>query len=534
MWIEKIMSSQQKYNHHTNAKSKTQLKKRLINAVDVEMKMQKITNIFELEYTSEKIGNIYSDVMIIFQLQTQLDMRRMYYNLIIGLNMKNLDNITDFRNDEVLDSVTVLQDDGGLLANLHHPEEVLKELGKINNEMIYMENQIKMLEQKTKLYANIFFESIYETIYELRNKHIDMILQNLLTVEIKLEEDRKIRMINREKNEERRKKNMLEITKRQRGKLSRCIMDCVTCEGFEENEICVTIHKTQRCKHVTTEEYATEWLRSNINSLTGELEMITLPHLMTKEFIIQGMQSWTVECKLPDYKRDEYNKIIDATTFEKICKTKVKIYEVINRLSTNELRKQYMELLEKGFYLMYRKVILHRNDEYTECVFCVDPVFNGGLGIKCNRDFAFLMEFSPRTLFRAKPETNKKNVCVCLTCERYWCILCKNEYLVEGNMMNRDNKKSHNFLSCAETEELMALNDLTLFRKKQDERFIATFTKKCPKCMVNIEKNDGCNHMNCTHCNTHYCWKCDMIFQNDENMSIVIFNHMEMHFQENF
>ena len=31
--------------------------------------------------------------------------------------------------------------------------------------------------------------------------------------------------------------------------------------------------------------------------------------------------------------------------------------------------------------------------------------------------------------------------------------------------------------------------------------------KKCPKCHVNIEKNDGCNHMRCI-CGAHLCWHC--------------------------
>ena len=33
-------------------------------------------------------------------------------------------------------------------------------------------------------------------------------------------------------------------------------------------------------------------------------------------------------------------------------------------------------------------------------------------------------------------------------------------------------------------------------------------TKKCPKCAVRIEKNQGCNHMNCRHCKFEFCWIC--------------------------
>lgn len=32
--------------------------------------------------------------------------------------------------------------------------------------------------------------------------------------------------------------------------------------------------------------------------------------------------------------------------------------------------------------------------------------------------------------------------------------------------------------------------------------------KRCPNCRVNIEKNDGCDHMTCTHCGYEFCWFC--------------------------
>ncbi|KAF9043308.1 hypothetical protein BJ165DRAFT_1484114 [Panaeolus papilionaceus] len=37
--------------------------------------------------------------------------------------------------------------------------------------------------------------------------------------------------------------------------------------------------------------------------------------------------------------------------------------------------------------------------------------------------------------------------------------------------------------------------------------------KRCPKCKVWADKADGCNHMTCAMCKTHFCWVCLEMFQ---------------------
>ncbi|KAG8185520.1 hypothetical protein JTE90_019774 [Oedothorax gibbosus] len=40
--------------------------------------------------------------------------------------------------------------------------------------------------------------------------------------------------------------------------------------------------------------------------------------------------------------------------------------------------------------------------------------------------------------------------------------------------------------------------------------------KKCPKCSAPIEKDGGCNHMNCWKCQCHMCWLCMQTFSTDD------------------
>lgn len=38
--------------------------------------------------------------------------------------------------------------------------------------------------------------------------------------------------------------------------------------------------------------------------------------------------------------------------------------------------------------------------------------------------------------------------------------------------------------------------------------YISAHTKDCPKCHICIEKNGGCNHMQCYTCKYDFCWMC--------------------------
>ncbi|XP_058856049.1 E3 ubiquitin-protein ligase ARIH2 isoform X1 [Acipenser ruthenus] len=61
-----------------------------------------------------------------------------------------------------------------------------------------------------------------------------------------------------------------------------------------------------------------------------------------------------------------------------------------------------------------------------------------------------------------------------------------------------------------------APTDCTTIRKwltkcaddSETANYISAHTKDCPKCNICIEKNGGCNHMQCSKCKHDFCWMC--------------------------
>ncbi|KAJ1447706.1 hypothetical protein M885DRAFT_537523 [Pelagophyceae sp. CCMP2097] len=44
--------------------------------------------------------------------------------------------------------------------------------------------------------------------------------------------------------------------------------------------------------------------------------------------------------------------------------------------------------------------------------------------------------------------------------------------------------------------------------ESETANWILANTKRCPKCQTRIEKNQGCNHINCSQCKFEFCWMC--------------------------
>ncbi|KAG2035546.1 hypothetical protein BDR03DRAFT_1012406 [Suillus americanus] len=79
----------------------------------------------------------------------------------------------------------------------------------------------------------------------------------------------------------------------------------------------------------------------------------------------------------------------------------------------------------------------------------------------------------------------------------------------------------HDGMSCAENKQQAGR---VAEEERETEAWLAAHggrVKKCPTCQALIEKVDGCNHMTCTLCNSHICWRCMGVFS-----ATTIYTHM--------
>ncbi|ESO83650.1 hypothetical protein LOTGIDRAFT_133000 [Lottia gigantea] len=89
---------------------------------------------------------------------------------------------------------------------------------------------------------------------------------------------------------------------------------------------------------------------------------------------------------------------------------------------------------------------------------------------------------------RAKEPKSKR--VECKSCKSTFCFRCGIDYHAPTDC---DTIKKW-LMKCADDSETA--------------NYISANTKDCPKCHVCIEKNGGCNHMQCSKCKSDFCWMC--------------------------
>jgi len=112
--------------------------------------------------------------------------------------------------------------------------------------------------------------------------------------------------------------------------------------------------------------------------------------------------------------------------------------------------------------------------------------------VENSKEFAFCPGKSCDMIYSSESGVAKEIACT--GCSHRFCWACKNE--------------SHFPSSCHNAEKWLQ----KCSSEAENISWILAKTKRCPKCHVHIEKNQGCNHMTCRKhaggCGHEFCWLC--------------------------
>lgn len=108
--------------------------------------------------------------------------------------------------------------------------------------------------------------------------------------------------------------------------------------------------------------------------------------------------------------------------------------------------------------------------------------------VKSHPELRFCPGTNCQVIIRSQELSAKK--ATCRMCESSFCFRCGNDYHAPT-----DCSTIRKWLTkCADDSETA--------------NYISANTKDCPKCNICIEKNGGCNHMQCFSCKFDFCWMC--------------------------
>ncbi|PNF29781.1 putative E3 ubiquitin-protein ligase ariadne-2 [Cryptotermes secundus] len=93
-----------------------------------------------------------------------------------------------------------------------------------------------------------------------------------------------------------------------------------------------------------------------------------------------------------------------------------------------------------------------------------------------------------QVVIRAKEPWAKR--AICNLCRTAFCFRCGTDY--------------HAPTDCATIKKWLT----KCADDSETANYISAHTKDCPRCHICIEKNGGCNHMQCYNCKHDFCWMC--------------------------
>ena len=213
--------------------------------------------------------------------------------------------------------------------------------------------------------------------------------------------------------------------------------------------------------------------------------------------------------------KDSFNKKLITSDKESASSSKkinIKINEIClicnEELKDEEIKNNNLEchhLFCDSCYYDYIKLKITRNEiDSIKCpqYNCNIKLYNNFIEKKLINDIPLLDKYKTLQRRRELMLNPKVQLCPFPDCE---------SYAIKENSHNKYvtcNKNHHKFcFNCLKdwhNEKPCDTKVDNSFEKWRDSLRV----RRCPKCKMFIEKNEGCNHIKCTNCEYEFCWLC--------------------------
>lgn len=262
--------------------------------------------------------------------------------------------------------------------------------------------------------------------------------------------------------------------------------------GEVSKEECLCIHKTRRRRHVLS--------HIAINSAVKSA-LMTPQKYFVSEFIKLGTTNfWNnipVGVRLPKSDLKEGHHLIVQCPVEKIIRYSPTSHKVVrcNWMYPVILVMDHLSRETKNLVQIRRRECLHR-DGFL--LYCSDPKCEGSVeGTILGKHKSEYMKEIPFVCGFSDVKTGK-------TCNKEKCFHCGASPFHYGKTC-QEAKTLHKFAIDLKSDRDTVLSTIQILRECQ----------LCPQCSVPVSKTEGCDHMQCGKCGTHFCWRCVDVLPED-------------------
>ena len=202
--------------------------------------------------------------------------------------------------------------------------------------------------------------------------------------------------------------------------------------------------------------------------------------------------------KIYFYHKDNYDQNLSKQNICSICNnnfisTNKNTVESCKHSFCDNCWYNFLEVKIKENKLSFIKCLNYECPEKLSDEFIIDLLQNNNDLIQKYKGYKFELDIIN--------DPNKK-LCPFPNCDSY--LMIKNEKFKVVTCKNKHTycffclEKPHGKLPCKEKLD----NSMIEFAKNN-------FIKRCPKCSIITQKNEGCNHITCPKCNYQWCWLCN-------------------------